>query len=144
LQAFLINPSNLREQYALSSSKWRSAWERNKLDYKRIKGLCKKNKAKMLILLIPAPFQLNRFYLSEWVKYGIDLDNDILEWSSIQDEMEHFCSSEGIPLLDLFSAFKIDTGQQYYYVEDGHWNKRGHQLAAKMIYNRLKNDEVVF
>lgn len=144
LEVFLTNPSILREQYNLSSPKWKAAWERNKMAYRKIRDLCLKNGVKILILLVPAPFQVNEFYLSEWRKCGVDLDDAILKRSKAQSEMENFCLSEGILLLDLFKAFKDDTKGQYYYVEDGHWNKEGHQFAAQVIYKRLKNDGVVF
>ena len=143
LEVFLRNPSILKEEYALSSPKWTSAWERNKLAYREINNLCQKNGAQMLILLVPAPFQINAFYLSEWQKYGVDLDDAILEASKAQDEMKRFCLDEGIFLLDLFSSFKTDTTHQYYYVEDGHWNREGHQFAAQVICERLKGDGVI-
>ena len=143
LEVFLQNPSVLKEEYDLSSPKWQSGWERNRYAYKKINYLCSKNSAEMMIITVPASFQINKYYLSEIRKYGVELDDTVLEESNAQKEMHRFCSKEGIQLLDLQSAFKKDTGHQFYYVADGHWNREGHLLAAQVVYNKLKINGII-
>lgn len=100
---------------------------------------------KLLVLIIPADFQI---YQDAAHKYGGE--NASLgirqayktEFPQPQKTIEKFLGQEGIEYLDLLSAFRQNIYPRKFFIEDGHWNESGHQLAAEEIVKwveRTKN-----
>ena len=55
-------------------------------------------------------------------------------------EVKNICLDFGIKYLNSFDEFyEISSGKKtFYFLSDGHWNNKGHQLAAEGIYRNLK------
>jgi len=59
--------------------------------------------------------------------------------------IRQFCDASGISFLDLTPGFRAHAkqGEQLYFRQDGHWNERGNQLAAQLIYDYLKHESLL-
>ena len=84
-----------------------------------------------LVLLIPADFQVQRGYAD---KYGKSVDN----FAKAVDEpdpqpqkrIRELLIREGIPYLDLLPGLRRNSQNALYFVNDGHLNELGAQVAA--------------
>jgi hypothetical protein len=60
--------------------------------------------------------------------------------------LDRFCKEQGINFLPLLYDFRKEherTKEKFHFIHDGHWNKRGHELAAEIIYRRLTDDKII-
>lgn len=57
------------------------------------------------------------------------------------DVVEELCRRNGIEFLNLRPPFEIEgqSGAVLYFLRDGHWNRRGNQVAADTIYRYLSS-----
>lgn len=61
------------------------------------------------------------------------------------EEIIELCNNYGIYVLDLYQAFVSRNNQgEYYFGRDGHWNEKGHRLAAEGIYDYLDENKLLF
>ena len=80
--------------------------------------------SKLLIVFIPSKREVE------------ELDDSV----PYQTEIIKLCQHLGIEHLDLGPTFK-STWFRTYYRKGGHWNSRGHELAARVLYDYLKRDQ---
>lgn len=59
--------------------------------------------------------------------------------------VEAFCRAEGIPCVNLLPPLVelADRGEQVYFPVDGHFNARGHQIAAQAIHDYIVQNGLV-
>lgn len=81
-----------------------------------LRRTCEQGGARLVVVFMPR------------VDYG--------DWPKATLELMDFLNAQGIPLVDLAPAFKqeADRGVELAYPQDHHWNKAGHELAAKALY----------
>jgi hypothetical protein len=79
--------------------------------------------AKLLVAFIPSKREIERFGDS----------------SPYQTEIAGLCQKLGIECFDLASNFKA-TWRRTYYRLGGHWNARGHRIAAEALHQYLTTD----
>jgi len=77
--------------------------------------------AELLVVLIPSAVEIDR--LNDWPPY--------------QERIAVLCTGLGIEHLDLSPAFR-GRWLRTYYRTGGHWNARGHEVAAEEIRRRLR------
>lgn len=103
----------------------------------KIKQLLTENNIGFALVIIPYGHQVND---REWRKgrdfWGFE-KGKIYSNQSISDLVD-FAIANKIEILDLLPIYKKASrffwDGNYYYPYDGHWNKKGHQLAAEKIY----------
>ena len=88
-----------------------------------LKKEVEKKGAKLVVFLIPSKGEIER--LDDSLPYQI--------------EIADLCQKLGIDYFDLASDFKT-TWYRTYYRYGGHWNSRGHRLAAEAIYTYLTRE----
>jgi lysophospholipase L1-like esterase len=79
--------------------------------------------AKLLVVFIPSKREIERF-------------DDSLPY---QTEIARLCLQLGIEYFDLAPNFKA-TWRRTYYRLGGHWNARGHRIAAEALHQYLTTD----
>jgi len=79
--------------------------------------------AKLVVFFIPSKREIER--LDDSLPYQI--------------EIADLCQKRGIEYFDLASDFKT-SWYRTYYRHGGHWNSRGHQVAAEAMYTYLTRD----
>src|SRR5262245_41704635 len=92
----------------------------------KIIRLAKEKKIQVVLLtrpfidpsLDPSPHKL------WWREYG----------SAYNDATREVGKRSGVPVIDIHAQFQ---GKKKYYVDESHFTKEGHQLAAKIIYDRI-------
>ncbi len=48
-----------------------------------------------------------------------------------------YTAKYNIPFYDFFSD--LEKGYEFYYLKEGHWNRKGHHLAAEQLFDDFKN-----
>ncbi len=112
---------------------WEDAWlatRRLLLEMDRVAGSAG---ARLVVLLVPADFQVDARARASVAAAHPGLDLDPLR---INREIEAFCAQAGIPLLDPTPALAREQAAgrpMYYAVEDHHWNAAGQALVAELL-----------
>ena len=104
--------------------------------------LCREIEASLVVVIVPTKEQASwKFAGPLLFKESFD-EIDIDEPNQV---IEEFCKTHGIPCLNLTSPFreKTETGAQLYFREDGHWNEKGHELGANLIYKFLLSKRII-
>ena len=123
--------------------KLEEAMNKTKGFFKGIDSLEKHIGGKSLILLIPGR---NQVFEGWWLK---DLDRfhenpSNYSITRINDELADFAKENKIPFLDLLpSQREYEKKIDLFLPVDPHWNKEGHKLVAKTIYDFLVSNGMV-
>ena len=93
------------------------------------------------VVLIPYAFQFKDENLFN--KTASHFGNFRLPNTGLNQRINSFCQQQNIPFLNLYTPFlgykKNNPDEHLYFNVDGHWNKNGHQVAAKAIADWRKN-----
>jgi hypothetical protein len=85
-------------------------------------NICKQHHVKLTVVIYPWPQYIkNKSYLVDY-----------------QGQVRQLCVKNGIELIDLFDVFTPATLSTHFIEGDIHWNKKGHELVAKTLLQRLK------
>jgi len=91
------------------------------------------NKSHFLVLIIPADFQIYPEALSKYGDFtGIPLNAAEIDNPNPQRKIKEILSWEKISYIDLLPVFR-ENKKRLYFMEDGHWNKDGHEIVAEEI-----------
>jgi|SRR3989344_184037 len=97
-----------------------------------IKKLLKDNGGEFIIILIPSRDQFSK---ERDYTYNFTKPNEVLL---------NFGKENDLIVLDLLPHFKNeDNPLEFYYEKDPHWNSRGHEFAARKIYEELNELNVI-
>ena len=128
------------KQYLESTEK---GLEKLKIILKHLKRYTDEKSIKFLVVLIPTKQQVDDGKFSEMVRQN-KLDKSDLEINRGQKILLQFGKENDIIMLDLLPAFsKRNKNNTFYFDIDGHWNEKGHELAAILIYETLINGGVL-
>lgn len=95
----------------------------------------------LLVVLIPTKEQVDKAKFSEMAE-KFSLDKTQLEADKAQKIFLQFGKENSILMLDLLPEFsRRNKNNTFYFNIDGHWNERGHELAAELVYEKLINNE---
>jgi peptidoglycan/xylan/chitin deacetylase (PgdA/CDA1 family) len=98
-------------------------WESTFGELARARAIAERHGFELVVVVIPELLQLDQ---AAWRRFGHRYDA-ALPSRTISD----YCTEAGIPVLDLLSVFAVDGRlRENYFVVDGHWTPRGHELAA--------------
>ena len=96
-----------------------------------------------MIMVIPIPVQVHSDILRE-MKKRVEFDETLFDFEKPQKILREFGLQNGIPVCDLLPPFREeDRKEKLYYRYSVHWNKAGHKLAARLIYEKLKAEGMV-
>lgn len=105
-----------------------------KASYKLVSDPEKGSTSRFVVLIIPAEFQI---YPDTWEKYktddGISKELVYEENPNPQKRLKEMLSAENIPYIDLLPIMRAQK-ERIYFENDGHWNAKGHEVAAEAIY----------
>ncbi len=124
---------------------WKRAWQ-NTLSYVRqAEELVVSGKSDFILVEIDEVFRLIDhgeipiFDNPAMKKYSWDFDRP-------RKIIKEFCRDNQIRLLDLEPFFADENSRSktpLHYAYDGHWNEKGHELAAETIFNYLKEQTLL-
>jgi hypothetical protein len=98
-----------------------SLWDLEEGYLRRFGALCTSHGARAVVVYVP---HKNRRGLPRHGSYFSDL--------------EAFCRKEGLPLVDLVPAMESER-QPVFFRYDDHWNRHGHELAARVLARFVKD-----
>ena len=102
-----------------------------------INSMLKSYNSTLVVILIPAKVQVSD---KDWEAYERYFKANSYRFNP-QKELIKFCSENNINCLDLLPSYmgKTDT----YFKIDGHWNEKGHELAASELYKYLIAEKLI-
>lgn len=148
-----LDPDWLAKSLDPADDDFRRAWGRTQEHLELLQQSVARDGAKLVVLAIPAPFQLDRKSLDFHKSLGFDVRDDWLVESGSTRSPAHrpprtavalseWARCNEVPFLDLtetFAARLRSRGKPLYFVEDMHWNPEGHDAAAAAICDFLFN-----
>ena len=123
--------------------KLEEAMNRAKSFLKEIDSLEKQIGGKSLIFLIPGR---NQVFEDWWLKDLERFHENPANYSitRVNDDLADFAKENKIPLLDLLpSQREYEKKVDLFLPQDPHWNKEGHKLVAKTIYDFLVSNGMI-
>ena len=92
------------------------------------------------IILIPTNYQVYQ----EKFREITDLYLTNFDLTLPNKKISEFARENHDPIIDLLPKF-IDAGktEELYFSKDGHWNEKGHKLAARLIYEELVRQSIL-
>lgn len=97
----------------------------------------KENKIKLLVVLLPMREQVDRRKFDEFLNKTRISKSD-LDTTKIQKMLLNITQKNNIAVLDLLPEFsKRNINNTFFFEIDGHWNEKGHELVADLIYKEL-------
>lgn len=143
----LRNPDEGRyRSYYLSAALWSASvgggqWDPNPEQFayewvSRAAALCRRRGVRLTVVIVPEAFQVDSRMHEQWMPLA-DMRHVT---QPCRDASERFCrrlSADGVELIDLHDAFQDVPGT--YMNVDGHWSKKGVELASDVIAARLSD-----
>src|SRR5208283_2262355 len=122
--------ATLNQEY---SSEDEMLWQRTKKYILALKEMTAECGQEFVLVCIPCPAQVpNQWSLGKQV-YGL-LGTDCIASSKLQEVLKEFAANNGIHFVDLLPTFKeAGKSEKLTFDYDGHFNERGHDLAARCI-----------
>ena len=106
--------------------------------------LCKKNGCRFMVIAAPTIVQVynNVFWPKIVKKYNLNTDNYDLE--APNKALAKMCEILDIPFLDLTLALRdaARKGDNVYYYENQHWNRKGHHVVAETISKFIESNHL--
>lgn len=127
------------------SPEWQNAWEVTKALILRISKVLEENKIGLLVVVIPDECEFGPDLWSRWCNTIRTIKFDLEKPERILSEFLKEHRIDYLQLLPEFKKYTNDTSERLYfpYTYDNHWNASGHALAAELIYDKLKNDNLI-
>lgn len=122
-----------------------SAWQTHLESFRELKLLAKSINSKLLIVLIPSRTQVYDFMKPN--------NSQDIDWNYTNNRVVNYLKTENIDFIDLLPIFRqyadnrprkvLDSTNDLYWINDGHWNIKGNRLAALLISEYiLKNIDI--
>jgi hypothetical protein len=105
----------------------------------RMKGIATEDGSQVALVLIPLGVQLSDRQFAEFVSQRSDGAVPAqIDWP--QQEMKGLARRAGVDVIDLLPGFRewaASGGAPLYLTRDGHWDRPGHRLAARIVASDL-------
>lgn len=97
-----------------------------------ISDVAKQNNSEIIFLLIPELLQIDSSKIPR-----IIINNEKLDREKPQQILREFFIENNLNYIDLLHELIQYNAEDLYYSDDRHWNKQGHEVASKVIYNYI-------
>ena len=147
----LLRPYFWQESLELGGPEGKAKWLAVKDLLDETFRLAQKHSIKTALIYIPIRLQYDAHYMRDpeginWYKQsGVNLhERWLTDTTTIQTTLAHWSKAQDIPFLDLTPSFRanIQEPHQFNFPIDGHWNKQGHELAARSIQKWISQNNI--
>ncbi len=132
-----IEPDRLVRALDPGDSEFDRAWGRTQTHLDLLRQAVARDGAKLIVVAIPAPFQLDRKSLEFHMSLGYEVrESWLTQPPRAAIALANWAGREGVPFLDLTDALRDrfrSNGQPLYFIEDVHWNPAGNAAGAEAI-----------
>lgn len=126
-----------------NSAEFNKSLEETFLLIKKIKEAADSKKIPLVILIIPNKEQVDGAKLNQFME-EYSLTREKVEHDKFQRLARKFASENSISYLDLLPQFRQkNINNSFYFEIDGHWNEKGHQMAAELLYSYLTSNGII-
>jgi hypothetical protein len=123
-----------------------TAWENHLSNFIRIKTLCDRSGAELLVVIIPPKEEVYRSLRHQPAAVQYD-------WDQPDRLARSYFERKGIPYFDLTPHFRryadqtprnrLDSVKDLYWRTDGHWNVRGNRLAGLLLAEYILTNSMI-
>lgn len=144
----LFYPEYWRDSIDISSKRAKNKWKSMTNILTELIDRAKKNGVETAVVLIPSPFQYDSKQHNKnnpWIITGTEIRKEWLsDKTKIQTKVKLWAESTRVPFLDLTPVFReaIKSRKNLVWKLDGHWNPRGHQVAANAIASWIEREKI--
>lgn len=141
----LMDSNVYAEEY---TPEWRDAWEVTKALILKLAQELEMDKIKFLVVVIPDEREFRPDRWDRILKEYPYLKHFKFDLRKPEHILSGFLEANNISYLLLrpeFEKYSQETGKDlhFHYSYDNHWNTNGHELAARLIYEKLRDDQLV-
>ena len=105
---------------------------------RKLRDQAVRDRVPVVMLEIPVKFEIDRDYYKQIIQ-AYKLRPDQIDLNQPFKKLDDFCRPLGIPILDPRLALKkYHKDHRCYFQYDGHWNKRGVEIAAYSMVKQWK------
>jgi lysophospholipase L1-like esterase len=133
LAGAVLDPDAFRKNLLLEGPQMMEGWRLARSALGELARAVERSGARMILVAVPPAAQVDARYQTYPALLGFRFDARMLAESPVQDSLAQFAASRGIAFVDLLPDFRAARAETLYYLEDGHWNARGHDLAARRV-----------
>jgi hypothetical protein len=134
----VLDPDGLRHNLLLDTPEMQRGWDALESALTRLHREVEAAHAELLLVCIPAAVQVDSTYW--WpVHLGVRLDERVVRDTVFQSRLAQFAKQEQVPLIDLLPTLRKHSSARLYFQQDGHWTAAGHDVAASVIRERLRD-----
>jgi hypothetical protein len=110
----------------------------------KMKVWCDRREIKLVILLLPAQFQVDQALRAAVLTKYKNIVEKNLDLSHPNNLIVNFCRSHNINCLDMLGQFQEQgKTRELYALRDSHWNEAGNRLAAELIFDYLEKNQLL-
>ena len=127
---------------------WEEAWDITKRIIVATKKISKEAGASFLLFTVPSKFQVESDYYNKAMKLYLKKDPKLkVDLEKPDNILRKFSQENKIHYLSLLKKFrenyKKGDRKLYFSLQDRHWNKNGHELAADIIVNYVIENKFI-
>ena len=129
----------LLDNLLMESSENIEAWEKIQDLLAGIQSLCRRQGARLMMVILPSTLQVNSSHFEFYRKLAFHLDERTLTSDKPQALLGEFCRKKEISCLDILPAFRARREREFFRENDDHFNREGNELAAREVLRFLKS-----
>lgn len=112
---------------------------------REIRNEAKRNKARLLVCLIPSPLQIYPDVYGPLLKKTFPNEPMVSTWLEYKTRPQHIvrkmCEELDIPFLDLHQVLYQNNRIALYFPREGHLSKAGHAIVAQSLAQYIKKEQ---
>jgi hypothetical protein len=120
------------------------AWQRTAEILDWLSETIRARGARPVLIHVPARFEVSdRAFDLTLLRYG--LDRGAWDPARVRDRLGAIAQKSGFEFLDLAPELRASSGllSETYFPHDGHWNAKGHDVAARAVFRFLSERKLV-
>ncbi|HXF93632.1 MAG TPA: hypothetical protein VNK46_12810 [Nitrospiraceae bacterium] len=125
---------------------WPEAYQMTLRMIRESKELAERHGAKFLVMLIASTAMVEQRWEEMLRKYPA-AQSITWDFAKPFQEIDKLGKESGFVVINLLQPFRqdfLETGQSHSWPHDGHWNERGHRLAAEVVNAHLHQHRVLY
>ena len=132
---------SLGHSHCIETPEYTRAWITTTRILERLNGRVNKIGARLVVFTVPGNGEVVPETMSRRLALKTDPQLYCLEEAPANKRLHQILSERNITLIDLLPNFRKanrEDGLQLYPIDDDHWNAKGYELAAKIIFSELE------